>query len=199
MVWLEPTNSTRTAAEPNGAGAWIGGVLVIDEGLWMADWEAELVDWRRYEDRHYGGGIVDEIMEEACVASRCEGATFLGPVARGPRYSYSNPCKEVDEKMDETTRQKMSEYLELFDAIKAKINNEQVALALFQEVAKDVRSDKRATQTQEGQDAKGSEPATKKQKEFMRKLGLKYPANVTKLEASALLDEELGKNGNDGN
>jgi hypothetical protein len=163
----------------------------------MADWESELVDRRRFEDRHYSGGIVDEIIKEACAASRCEGATFLGPAARGPRYSYSNTCKEVDRNMDEITKQKLSNYLELFEAIKAKISNEQIALAVLQEVAKDVRSDKRAEQTHEEQGAKNIEPATDKQKKFMKKLGIKFPANVTKLEASALIDEARGTNGND--
>jgi hypothetical protein len=30
----------------------------------------------------------------------------------------------------------------------------------------------------------------------MKKLGIKYPENVTKVEASTLIDEELAKNGN---
>jgi len=40
-----------------------------------------------------------------------------------------------------------------------------------------------------------SVPATDKQKNFMKKLGIEYPETVTKQQASKLIDEELGKNG----
>ena len=44
MVWLEPTDSSKTATKPGGHKVWTDGAFVIDEGLWMADWELELVD-----------------------------------------------------------------------------------------------------------------------------------------------------------
>jgi hypothetical protein len=177
--------------EPISEEAFTGRGFAVDDRLWMADWEVEFADRRQYENRLYGEGIVDEIMKEAYAAPRCSDATFLGP-ARAAHYSYSNACKEVDEKMDEITRQKMANYLELFDAIKAKISNEQIAITVLQEVAKDVRSDRRS----EEHEANNSQPASERQKKFMKKLGIKYPADVTKLEASAMIDEELGKNGN---
>jgi len=194
MEWLEPIDSNRTTIEPSGEGVWTGGAFVIDEGLWMADWESEFADRRRFEDQLYSEWVVDEIMKEAQSVLRWDGAIPVGQ-AYGARYSYSNGCKEVDRKMDEITKQKMSDYLELFEAIKAKISNEQIALAVLQEVAKDVRSDKRAEQTHEEQGTKNSQPATDKQKKFMKKLGIKFPANVTKQEASMLIDEERGRSG----
>jgi len=43
--------------------------------------------------------------------------------------------------------------------------------------------------------AKNAEPATPKQKQFMKKLNIQFPSNVTKHEASVLIDDELGKGG----
>jgi hypothetical protein len=67
-----------------------------------------------------------------------------------------------------------------------------VAIAILQEMSKDRRSQ----QMHEEQETKNSEAATERQKKFMKKLGIKYPENVTKVEASTLIDEELAKNGN---
>jgi len=44
-------------------------------------------------------------------------------------------------------------------------------------------------------EVRNSMPATEKQKKFMTRLGIDYPKTVTKQEASQLIDEELGKNG----
>jgi len=190
MVWLEPTDASKTATKQGGHGVWTEGAFAIDEGLWMADWDAEFVDRRNYEDQLYSGWAVEEIRKEAETALRWDG-TFPAPRAYGPRYSYSNRCKEVDRKMDEITRQKMSDYLELFDAIKTRISSEQIAVAVLQEIAKDVRRDRRAEEHDTGK----SEPATEKQKQFMKKLGIKFPAGVTKQEASLMIDEKREQNG----
>ena len=196
MVWLEPTDSSETATKPGGPGVWTDGAFVIDESLWMADWELELMDWRRYEDRLYGEGIVDEIMREAYAAPRCEHATFLGCAARGPCYSYSTLCKEVDEKMKFDMQSKLDEYMKLLEQIKLKTSDERTAVALLQEISKDKRSAeiREERETKNG-DEKSIEPATEKQKQFMKKLGIKFPATVTKQEASMMIDEERGKNG----
>jgi len=39
------------------------------------------------------------------------------------------------------------------------------------------------------------DPATDKQRKFMKKLGIDFPETLTKQEASSLIDEELSKNG----
>lgn len=93
--------------------------------------------------------------------------------------------------MDENTREKVDGYLELFQEIKEKAGSETVAFSLLQEVAKD----RRMEEMREQKEAKNNQPATKKQKKFMDDLGIQYPKTVTKKEASALIDEELGKNG----
>lgn len=108
-----------------------------------------------------------------------------------PSPSYSNTCKGVNEKMETDTRQRVDAYIALFDGISEKVNSDAVAIAILQEVSKDRRSGEirteRATQ--------GTGPATEKQKQFMKKLNIRFPATVTKHEASALIDEELAKNG----
>jgi len=123
----------------------------------MADWELELVDWRRYEDQLHGEGIVDEIMKEAYAAPRCKDATFLGSAARGPRYSYSTMCKEVDEKMKFDMQSKLDEYLRLLEQIKQRTTDERTAVSLLQEVSKDRRSaeirEERETKNSDAQDS----------------------------------------------
>jgi hypothetical protein len=103
----------------------------------------------------------------------------------------SRNCKEVDEKMDKNIQVKLNSYLGLLDEIKSKISDDRTAVSLLQEISKDRRMD----EIREERESRNREPATEKQKKFMESLGIKYPKNVTKQEASVLIDEELGKNG----
>ncbi len=64
-------------------------------------------------------------------------------------------------------------------------------MALMQEISKD----RRMEHIRQEREAQHQKPATEKQKQFMDDLGIKYPANVTKQEASVLIDEELARNG----
>jgi len=106
--------------------------------------------------------------------------------------SYSNDCKEVDKKMNQNIQAKLDNYLELFQELKQKTGGDDgTALRLLQELAKDRRTE----EIREERENKNSEPATDKQKKFMKKLGIDFPGTVTKQEASMLIDEELGKNG----
>lgn len=89
--------------------------------------------------------------------------------------------------MDEDIKEKVDGYLWLFEQIKEKSGSETVALTLLQELAKDRRME-------EMREANNNQPATEKQKKFMDDLGINYPKTVTKKEASALIDEELGRN-----
>lgn len=92
--------------------------------------------------------------------------------------------------MNEETEKKMNEYMELLNQIKQHVSNEDTAASIVSEIAKD----KRVQEMQKNRNGNGS-PATQKQKQFMEKLGIDYPENVTKREASKLIDEELAKNG----
>jgi hypothetical protein len=93
--------------------------------------------------------------------------------------------------MDDNMQAKLDSYLELFQQLKEKASSETVALTLLQELAKD----RRMEEMREEKEAKNNKPATSKQKRFMDDLGIKYPKGVTKKEASMLIEEEIGKNG----
>ena len=114
-------------------------------------------------------------------------------LAKGPEitHSYSSDCKEVDEKMKFDMQSKLDEYMKLLGQIRQKTENESTAVSLLQEISKD----RRAAEIHEERGVEQSQPATEKQKNFMKKLGIKFPDTVTKQEASTLIDEELGKNG----
>jgi len=119
-----------------------------------------------------------------------------GPPGNGGTPSYSNICKEVDEKMQFDMQSKLDEYLRLLEQIKQKTTDERTAVSLLQEVSKDRRSAEiREERETKNSDTNNSQPATEKQKQFMKKLGIKFPAAVTKQEASLMIDEELGKGG----
>jgi len=84
-------------------------------------------------------------------------------------------------------KNKIDEYIKLFDDIAVKTDSEQVALGLLAEICKDQRMN------QIKQDRKNSNGATEKQKHFMKKLGIDFPEDISKKEASVLLEEELAK------
>ena len=91
---------------------------------------------------------------------------------------------------------KLGEYMQLLEQIKQKTQDERTAVSLLQEVSKDRRTAEiRAERGQTDAETSNSVPATEKQKSFMKNLKIEFPDTVTKLEASKLLDEELGKNG----
>lgn len=93
--------------------------------------------------------------------------------------------------MDTETHQRLNGYVALFELISDKVDNDAATVAILQEMAKD----RRAQQMREERESQNSRPATDRQKNFMKKLGIKFPVAVTKQEASVLIDEELGKNG----
>ena len=79
--------------------------------------------------------------------------------------------------------------MKLLDDIKARVSDERTAVVILQEVNKDVRM----AQIREEREIAADEPATEKQKGFLKKLGVDLPAKMTKREASALIDEHTGK------
>jgi hypothetical protein len=91
--------------------------------------------------------------------------------------------------MNSNTQGKLDEYLELYGEIQRKTGEEKVALTLLTEISKD----RRVEEMKEDREKKNGEPATEKQKKFMDSLGVDYPKNITKKEASALIDEEMGR------
>jgi carbamoylphosphate synthase large subunit len=89
--------------------------------------------------------------------------------------------------MEAITQKQVNNVLELFDVIKQKVSDEHTASILLQEICKD----KRSAEMRQERESKDDNAVTDRQKEFMKKLGIKFPKNITKQEASALIDEEL--------
>jgi hypothetical protein len=100
----------------------------------------------------------------------------------------------VDDKMDSRMKVKLDSYLQLLDEISEKTNDESTAVALLQEISKDRRMER----IREEQGFKnGDQPATDKQKKFMTRLGIEFTDDITKKQASFLIDTELGKTESD--
>ena len=93
--------------------------------------------------------------------------------------------------MASDTQQKLNDYVGLFDVISERVENDAVAIAILQEMSKDRRS----TEMHSDREPQSDRPATEKQKQYMKKLNIPITANLTRREASKLIDEELGKNG----
>ena len=106
-----------------------------------------------------------------------------------PRHSYSTHCKEVDVKMDSETQERVDSYIELLDAISEKTQAEATAVAILHEMCKD----RRANHMRDERAGKNSDAATYKQKRFMRSLSIDFPEDISRKEASALIDKELDK------
>ena len=94
--------------------------------------------------------------------------------------------------MEQNIKEKLDSYLELLNEINEKTQSEPEKIAILAEIAKDQRVERMI----EEREARNNAPATFKQRKFMDDLGIKYPKSISKQEASALIDEELGKNGN---
>jgi hypothetical protein len=88
----------------------------------------------------------------------------------------------------DSIKDKIDEYVKLFDEIAMKTDNDQVALGLLKEICKDRRMNRLKSR---GYNKDG--PATDKQKDFMRKLGIIFTEPISKKEASMLLQRELAE------
>ena len=92
--------------------------------------------------------------------------------------------------MDTDTKKRLDSYLELLDEISEKTDDAKTALALLQEISKD----RRMEQIREEQGFKNvDEPASEKQKKFMTDLGIEFTDEITKKQASFLIDTERRK------
>ena len=91
--------------------------------------------------------------------------------------------------MDSYMQKKLSNYLELLDEISEKTSDERTAMSLLQEISKD----RRMEQIREERQANNNDVVTFKQKRFMKKLGIDFPKEITRKEASVLINEELEK------
>ena len=90
--------------------------------------------------------------------------------------------------MKEEMQSKLDFYLEVFQEVKQRVNNDQVATAIVQELAKDARMVQ-----QRNQDAGQTDSATSMQIEYLKKLGVTIPMGLSKQEASGLIDSALAR------
>lgn len=98
---------------------------------------------------------------------------------------------------NEEIKTKVAQYLKLYQELRSQTADDRVALTLLQEVNKDIRMAEiqaaRENGNGNGKRNVHGEPATVRQKMFLKRLGVKPPVRLTKQEVSALIDEELEK------
>jgi hypothetical protein len=103
----------------------------------------------------------------------------------GSDYQNSSQCKEVVQKMEVDIRSKVKKYIELLETIKEQTGDDAVAAAVFHEVMKDIRSENSSSPKKV---YNSDSPATDKQIEYLKKLGVQIPEHVTRQQASDLID-----------
>lgn len=98
---------------------------------------------------------------------------------------------DEDQAMEERKMIKMTElldaYVDLLEAIKAKVKDERTAVAIMQEMGKD----RRMGQMRDVVNWKTYGLATKDQKDLLKDLGIVASEELTRKKASELIDNEL--------
>ena len=95
-------------------------------------------------------------------------------------------------------------YLSLLERVRARVQDDETARAILNEVGKDHRTEMMRNRSNVAFDVipaskisvNGDDPATAKQLGLLRRLGINPPEGLTKRSASALIDDARG-NGND--
>ncbi len=90
--------------------------------------------------------------------------------------------------------ERLEEYLGLFETVKARVGDEQVACEIVNQVGKDSRCEKLQGSQRSfgGSSGDGNEtPATNKQIGYLKRLGVMVPEGVTKYQASELIDQAM--------
>jgi hypothetical protein len=88
--------------------------------------------------------------------------------------------------MEIDIRSKVKNYIELIETIKEQTGDNAVAVAVFHEVLKDSRSENSSPQKKV---YNSDSPATDKQIDYLKKLGVHIPEQVTRQQASDLIDQ----------
>jgi phage gp16-like protein len=86
--------------------------------------------------------------------------------------------------MKTSIQAKVDHYLELLEQLKGKVSDEGSAVRILSEIAKDERMD----QMREEREGMNGEPATTKQLQYMKTLGVEIAPGLTKRQASKLID-----------
>jgi hypothetical protein len=130
-------------------------------------------------------GLADRLLTQA---GSIEVDSSIGSLARG--QGACNCLKGgICKKMEKDMKQRVEDYLELFNDIKQSVGDDITARAILAEVSKDRRMDEIRSE----KETSNGKPATEKQLAFLKDLGVSFRKGVTKREASELLDEALGK------
>ena len=94
-------------------------------------------------------------------------------------------------------QQTVESYLKLYNDIKARTGDERTAMAILQEVNKDVRMAQiraeRENGNGNGNGNSDNQPASPRQKSYLKRLGVEIPAGLNKKRASELIDEAVAK------
>lgn len=106
----------------------------------------------------------------------------------GSDYKISKKCKEVKEKMEFNIKDRVEEYIEILDQIRPKVESEEAAVAVLHEACKDRRSES----FRKDEKKPRNNLATEKQKRLMDDKGIRYPSDVSRKEASRLIDQYFG-------
>ena len=85
---------------------------------------------------------------------------------------------------------KINYYVSLLEKIEQKVSSPEKAIAILQQIGKDCRMDK--IQSSQVSEDSANEPATEKQLEFLKDLGVEVEPGLTKQEASDLISEAKG-------
>jgi hypothetical protein len=97
----------------------------------------------------------------------------------------------------EEMQTQLAAYVDLYDTVKQRVKDDAVATAILQELARDARGNAiraERAERQAGRDTGHGDAATRKQLDWLRDLGVQIPQNLTKAQASSLLDEVLAQN-----
>ena len=80
---------------------------------------------------------------------------------------------------------KIEEYVFLMEQIRDRFGDDTEAIAILQEIGKDIR----ANNIQQQKSFNSNSPATENQITYLKKLGSKIPEGLTKWKASKLIDQ----------
>ena len=86
--------------------------------------------------------------------------------------------------MKKDMKESISNYVELYSEIQDKTGNDDVTVVILQEIGKDAR-----TMQISGASGNGDGPATEKQKDYLKDLGVAFEESITKKEASEMIDQ----------
>ena len=91
---------------------------------------------------------------------------------------------------------RIGQYAEIFQRATKLLNDKDAALVIVQEMGKHLRIAQMVAARENSHAARmdganGDRPATRRQLEYLRDLGLKVSTELTRTEASAMLDEAL--------